>query len=482
VNLTQVGKVQVGPQTKTTVSALNGGLSFQMASGSLCVASQSQNINVTTGGLRIALASAATIYDVIADAAGLKIAVFRGGIVAGGPGVATRTIYAGGAATATMAGRLSDVPITTIVGDFSKLKCPGPDVISQVVRTAPPSSTKGHGGGIGAILGGLLALGAIAVAATHRGGSTTGSGPFGPVVPNASTLNLKVGGSSGTINVSESGYSGTFTATAGACNGIASVSTSNGTSFTISPQAVGNCPIKFSDDHGQSARSLIFVNAGTQFISPQTMQFSGPGSSQSFTASDTSPATFTATSSDLAVATVTLVASTPNAATFSVASVTNGLATISVTDTLGGAGDVSVGVGQAPLAAQRIALGRQRQPMRSPHDIVTPPNLSQQRAGMPAPDSLVTSMASITFLRATTWQTLRISEIGYTGAIRVTSSDPNVASVRPASGLGEALTVLVTARSAGTANILVTDDHGAQVFVKVTVLQAEQIRVPQLPR
>jgi hypothetical protein len=54
--------------------------------------------------------------------------------------------------------------------------------------------------------------------------------------------------------------------------------------------------------------------------------------------------------------------------------------------------------------------------------------------------------------------------------------------VSPASGLGEALTVLVTARSAGTANILVTDDHGAQVFVKVTVLQAEQIRVPQLPR
>src|SRR4029077_19112413 len=117
-------------------------------------------------------------------------------------------------------------------------------------------------------------------------------GPFGAVVPSPSSVNLTVGGSNSPISVSESGYAGVFTVGAPGCSGIATITPASGTSFSVSPVAVGNCRITFSDDHGQSAPSFAFVTAGTMVISPQTMQLSGGGDSNSFIVSDGSPTTF----------------------------------------------------------------------------------------------------------------------------------------------------------------------------------------------
>src|SRR4029077_16088445 len=110
-------------------------------------------------------------------------------------------------------------------------------------------------------------------------------GPFGAVVPSPSSVNLTVGGSNSPISVSESGYAGVFIVGAPGCTGIAMITPASGTSFSVSPVAVGNCRITFSDDHGQNAPSFAFVTAGAIFISPQTIQLTGTGDSHSFTVS-----------------------------------------------------------------------------------------------------------------------------------------------------------------------------------------------------
>jgi hypothetical protein len=576
VNVDQVGKVVLGPQTKTTATLQSGGLSFRLAGGSLCVVSQSQNVNVTTASLRIGLAAPATIYDVLADSSGAKVAVFRGGIVLGGAHIATTTIFAGSALTADSAGKISDVPIASLLGDLASLKCPDADVISQVVPVPSPSpsvSGGGHGGG-GGLIAGILALAAIAAAAGHGGGGggggssspppgavspnpsslafsnigspnaqsfsvsetgysgtftidgsacagvvsispmtvTTGQavavtplavggpcnlritdnraqsanvvvsvGPFGSVVPSPSSVSLTVGSPNGTITVSESGYSGMFTANGSACTGIATVSPASGTSFTVSRVATGNCPITFSDDHGQNARSLALVTSGTISINPQLLQLS-PLASNNFLVSDLSPTTFAATSSDLTVATVTLIFTTPNAATFKVTAVNNGRATILVTETIGGSGgsgDVSVGVGQSPLAVKRHILIAPPRPAPIARVSLPLPRAPQSPVSVSGNSALVASSVSLVFTHPVTTQTLRVTEVGYAGPISATSSNPNIASVSAAVGVGEARTILVTAKAVGSTTIRISDDHGGQVLVTVTVMPELQIHAPR---
>ena len=571
VFLEQVGQVRLGPQTKASVSVVNGWLSFQMSSGSLCVISQSQDISVNTGNLLLAVSSPSTTYDVLQDGAATTIAVFSGGIVVGGPHTSTTTIYAGSAATQLGSGTLSDVPIGSVVGDFAKLKCPDADVISQVVPSPAPSPAASHGSHGATILYTLLGLGAIAAAAGHSGGGSGGAptnappgalipapmslsfgdvgsgnsksftvresnyggtftidgsacagtasvsplsgtpgqdfavtplaaggpcnvkvtddhagsanvsvtvGPFGAVVPNPSSISLSVGGSASPISVSESGYTGVFSVAATGCSAIVTITPASGTSFSVSPHAVGNCRITFDDDHGQSAPSFAFVTTGTMSLSPQTLQLSGTGDTRSFTVSDTSSTTFTAISSDLTVATVTLVANTPNAATFNATGVLNGKATIMVTDTLGGAGNVSVGVGQPPLVARRHTG-----PMVQPHPRLpgasSPPVSQAPRARLvptatttPLRSPLITNTPRLFFARAGMMQVLTITEKGYAGVLSVTGTDANVASVGQAFGAGEVRSLVVTSRGAGHTQIRITDDHGGQLTIGVTVLLA----------
>ena len=579
VHLEQVGQVQLGPQTKTSVSFRNGWLSFQMSSGSLCIDAQSQNVSVNVGSLRLAVSSPSTIYDVLQDGEATTIAVFRGGIVVGGPHTSTKNIYAGSAAKGLNSTTLSEVAIASVVSAFANLKCPEAEIISQVVPPSSPPVAPG-GGHSGTILATLFGLAAIAVAAGHGGGggsiSTKGApgpvqvtpaslsfgnigssnsmsftvsesnyggsftidsgactgtasvsptsgvagqsfvvtplaaggpcnvkvlddhggsanvavtvGPFGGVAPSPSSVSLRVGGPNGPISVSESGYTGVFTAGASGCSGIVTITPASGTSFSVSPAGVGNCRITFSDDHGQSAPSFAFVTAGNIFISPQTIQLTGTGDARSFTVSESTPTTFSAVSSDLGVATVTLVASTPNAATFNVTAVLNGKATISVTDTIGGAGNVSVGVGQSPLAAKRHALFAS-QPLqllpsgRMLREDDVPARRTMRAA--PATDArrvLVADTPRLVFAHIGISQMLSVTEKGYTGLIFATSSDPNVASVAYASGVGDVTTIVVISRRSGNALIRVIDDQGGQITVAVTVRPEASHAFPSFSR
>ena len=456
VHVEQVGQVQLGPQTKTSVSFRDGWLTFQMSSGALCIDSQSQNVSVNAGGFRLAVSSPSTIYDVLVDGEATTIAVFRGGIVVGGPHMSTKTIYAGGAASGVRNGALSDVAIGSVVQDFAKLKCPDASVISEVIPpTASPAAS--GGGHSGTIIATLLGLAAIAAAVGHGGGSgnVPANTPRGPVMLSATSLSLRVGGSNGAITVSESGYSGAFTVAASGCGGIATIAPSSGTSFSVSPVAAGNCRISFTDDRGQIASLLAFVTTGTMFISPQTMELTGTGNTSSFTVSDGSPTTFTAISSNLTVATVTLVARTPNAATFNVTGVLSGKAMITVTDTLGGSGVVSVGVGQPPLAARHASLAPQLHP------------LPAQARG-----TMLVNMQRLVFAHTGISQVLSVSEKNYQGVILAISSDPSVAAVGQALGAGDVRTIVVISRSPGRAQIRITDDHGNQIIVAVTVIPA----------
>ncbi len=575
VFLEQVGQVRLGPQTKTSVSVVNGWLSFQMSSGSLCIISQSQNISVSTGSLLLAVSSPATTYDVLQDGGATTIAVFSGGIVVGGPHTSTTTIYAGSAATGLSSGVLSEVPIASVVGDFANLKCPDASVIGQVVPSPAPSPAASHGSHGGTILYTLLGLGAIAAAAGHGGGGAASTptnslpgalqptpaslsfgdvgsgnsqsftvresnyagsftidssacsgtasvnplsgiagqgftvtpmaaggpcnikisddhdgsanvsvsvGPFGAVTPSAGAVSLSIGGSGKPIDVSESGYTGVFTVAAGGCSGTATITPTSGTSFSVTPVAVGNCRITFSDDHGQSAPSFAFVTAGTMSISPQTLQLSGIGDTHSFTVSDNSPTTFSAISSALVVATVTLVANTPNAATFDVTGVLNGKATIMVTDTLGGAGNVSVGVGQPPLVARRHPAPPSQLSLRSPHAPTSPPSQTPEpriaptaKTTAPINTQLVANTLRLVFARIGISQPLSITEKGYTGVLSITSTDPNVASITQVVGAGDIRTVVVTSKGAGRAQIRITDDHGGQITITVTVNIAQRL-------
>ena len=457
VHVEQVGQVQLGPQTKTSVSFRDGWLSFQMSGGALCVDSQSQNVSVNAGSFRLAVSSPSTIYDVLVDGEATTIAVFRGGIVVGGPHMSTKTIYAGGAATGLRNGALSDVAIGSVVQDFAKLKCPEASIISEVIPpTASPAAS--GGGHSGTIIATLLGLAAIAAAVGHGGGSgnAPANTPRGPITLSATSLNLRVGGSNGAITVSESGYSGAFTVAASGCGGIATIAPSSGTSFSVSPVAAGNCRISFTDDRGQIASLLAFVTTGTMFISPQTMQLTGTGNTSSFTVSDSSPTTFSATSSNLTVATVTLVASTPNAATFNVTGVLSGKAMITVADTLGGGGVVSVGVGQPPLVAQRHGSAAP-QPLPMP---------GQARGTM------LVNAQRLVFASTGISQALSVSEKSYQGVILAISSDPSVAAVGQVLGTGDVRTIVVISRSPGRAQIRITDDHGNQIIVAVTVIPA----------
>lgn len=474
VHLEQIGQVQLGPQTKTSVSFRNGWLSFQMSSGSLCINSQSQNISVDVGNLRLAVSAPSTIYDVLFEGEATTIAVFRGGVVVGGPHMATRTIYAGGAATGAHNGTLSDVPIGSVVQDFAKLKCPDANVISEVVPPAASPAASG-GGHSGTIIATLLGLAVIAAAVGHGGGSGSvqANTPRGPVTLSATSLSLRVGSASDTIIASETGYSGSFAVSASGCGGIATITPTIGTSFSVAPIADGNCRITFSDDRGQTASALAFVTTGTMFISPQTLQLTGPGNTQSFTVSDSSPTTFSATSSNLTVATVTLVASTPNAATFNVTGILSGKAMMTVSDTLGGGGVVSVGVGQAPLAAARHATSVLQAPprMRTTQSPVSEPRTeSSAPTTTQAREPLLANTQTLLFARTDISQTLSISEKGYKGIILATSSDESVADIRQVAGSGDTRTIAVVSRRPGRTQIRIADDHGSQVIIAVIVL------------
>ncbi|MDQ6779787.1 MAG: hypothetical protein M3Z37_01355 [Candidatus Eremiobacteraeota bacterium] len=87
----------------------------------------------------------------------------------------------------------------------------------------------------------------------------------------------------------------------------------------------------------------------------------------------------------------------------------------------------------------------------------------------PGPLSASPSSLQFTALGSGHRQPFTASEANYSGLIGVVSDNPGVASVSPASGHGPSANFTVTPNAAGTAHIIVADDHGGSATVNVNV-------------
>jgi hypothetical protein len=115
----------------------------------------------------------------------------------------------------------------------------------------------------------LSALSALVIA-----GCSGTVGPFigvpsstSPVVLTASSISFTGAGTSNAQNVtaSQQGYSSNFVASTpnagqtNSCSGVATISPSSGTSFTVTPVAAGACTFTLTGGSGQSATMKIDV-------------------------------------------------------------------------------------------------------------------------------------------------------------------------------------------------------------------------------
>lgn len=329
-------------------------------------------------------------------------------------------------------------------------------------------------------------------------------GPFGAVNPSPSSLNLVVGGGNGSFSVSETGYTGTFAADTSSCGSIISVVQSPPGTFAVTPNSPGNCAITVSDDHGQSAKVTVFVTSGGLTVSPTQLQLTGPGDSNTVTATSAGAATITATSNDVTVATVS-PASGPSGQVFTITGVTNGRTSITFSDNIGGSAVVSIGVGVSPLAVKHKPIKILTPPKSKPHASPTPhptvPAPTGPRATPSAPPSgrptlpvtwpgghvpslqqsygaLTTGTLSMVFTNTFTPQTLAVLEPNYAGAFTAVSSNPNVVTVGMASGRGPSAWFSISAHNPGSAVIRITDDHGGVREIFVSVRPPEIMKPP----
>ncbi len=270
-------------------------------------------------------------------------------------------------------------------------------------------------------------------------------GPFGAVAPTPASLTFDdVGaGSAKTFKVSESGYSGSFSVDATACSGVATVGPASGdasTTFTVTPVGAGGpCSISVTDDHTQNAVVSATVGPfGTIAPTPTSLAFSdvGSGANKTFTVSESGyGGSFTVDGSACAGIATVSPASGDSTTTFSVTPVAGGgPCNVSITDDHA-----------TPAATVAVTVG--------PFGAVTP-----------APTSLTFSDVG-----AGAAQTFSVSESGYTGNFSIDASAcSGVATASPPSGPAGTFTVTPVG-GGGPCNITVSDDHGQNASVSITV-------------
>jgi hypothetical protein len=199
------------------------------------------------------------------------------------------------------------------------------------------------------------------------------------------------------------------------------------------------------DTGGELVISLPGGGSTLSIVQPATAQFSvsESGYTGAFTVSSANPAI-----AIIGVASVFNAArrsgdahamsAAQNSVTFTVAGTGNGTTSITVGDTLGHSAAFKV-----------IVSGFAPGP--SPTPIVTP---------------VITMPDAIAFTAVAQAQGVAVSEAGYSGTFTATSDNSAVASVAPAAGSGS---FIVTAVSAGSANITFKDANNATATVTVTV-------------
>ncbi len=325
-------------------------------------------------------------------------------------------------------------------------------------------------------------------------------GPFGPVSPNPSSINLSTGGSSGGFSVTQTNYTGGYTIDPGSCqsSGAASVSPLSGnqsTTFTVSPLAEGNCKIVVTDDAGDTANVDVFVTSGSISVNPNTLQFpsGSAGQTQTFVYSDPSCVfldTVTATPDGTVAASVSPSGPQFCAAgiTYTVTAGSDGQGSVVVQDTAGGVATVSVGVGVSPLGKKHKGVGSHKPvpvPSRSPvaggfGPIVPPARPQTPRtplpASTPAPGpgpgaigALHVSVTALSFIQNGPAQRVTISEPGYQRSFRVVSANPSVAAADQQIALGPLVTLAIVPRAVGVTTIQISDDHGGMQLIQVVV-------------
>ncbi len=378
----------------------------------------------------------------------------------------------------------------------------------------------GHGGGGG---GGVPANSAPATSTTPT--------PPGALAVNPTSMNFSATGSanSKTFTASESNYTGAINALSSNTS-VATVSPASGSgpsqTFSVTPQAAGTATISVTDNHGGNTNVTINVAPpGSLAVNPSNLSFTalGPTNSQPFTASEANySGSIAASSSNLAVAAVSPASGSGPTQTFTVTPVGPGSATIAVSDDHGGTQSVSVTVTPpgaltvkpASLTFSNTGDGNDQTFAASETNYAGPINASTADATVatvtPAsgigpnqtfivkpigpghttvsvtdnhggsasvsitvtvPGALTVNPTSLSFngTGSSKNQTFTASESNYSGPLSALSSNPVVATVSPSTGNGPNQTFTVTPLAAGSATIIVTDNHGGSASVNVSV-------------
>jgi phage baseplate assembly protein gpV len=177
VDLADVGRVLLGPATKATTYSDGSMLSFQLATGALCVQSQQTNVSVDAGPLTVKPATSNTVFDLGRMESRTELAVYQGSVSETVNGVQAPAPVAKGSAQVVSSQGSQPADMRAVSADFSNLGCPE----ASIIRGALPQTGGGGGGSsAGGILGALLGIGAIVAAVSHGGSSSAGAPAPGP--------------------------------------------------------------------------------------------------------------------------------------------------------------------------------------------------------------------------------------------------------------------------------------------------------------
>jgi hypothetical protein len=135
----------------------------------------------------------------------------------------------------------------------------------------------------------------------------------------------------------------------------------------------------------------------------------------------------------------------------------------------GGGGGGAGGVLGALLALAAIAAGAGHGGGGGSHSPTITPTTSPLNTPPPGPLTVSDNNLSFSALGSANSKSFTASEADYAGPLNAQSSNPNVATVSPASGAGPSQAFSVTPVAAGTATIFVTDNHGGTASVNINV-------------
>jgi hypothetical protein len=483
--VTPVNQPGAGRSATINYSDANGGTtstSVQVNPGTLGVSKSS--IILSGSGSTDSFTASETLYSGLISAASTNISVATVSPASGsGPGPVSFTVTATGPGTATINttdnhGGLQTVSVTVTetptVGTLATFTDVGG------ANTQSPSVTEsGYSGTfsvVGNTCGSIASVGPIPgtgpsttvpvtpLTTTASGGpcqfqvkdNVNGGvssavnvtvGPFGTVVPSPSTLNFSDVGSGAqkTFTVSESGYTGNFTLDTSSCSSsVATASPAGGssaTTFTVTPVGSGTCTINVNDDHTQTATVTATVASfGSIVPTPASLTFTDVTPGQMFTVNESGyTGKFTIDKSPCAgIATVSPLTG-DNTTTFTV--------TPSNTTVSGGTCNVNITDDHAsPTATLSVTVG--------PFGALAP------------------SPTSLFFKVSGGSQTFTVGETNYSGNFTIDAtkcSGPGIATESPGTGTTATTFTVTPGAVVGNCAIKVSDDHGGQSSVIVSV-------------